>query len=127
MDDIDENWIGWNSLDKMKYGSLLMVASGAGTLISQPFYVLTTRQQAGTKLTGDKAMANEIVGGVFQGLKTSIKKIGIRGLFRKYFSRQLLPANQNDMHPRRMASFVIHEYSGKHIIFWCNRIGARDA
>ena len=77
-----------------------MLASSMGTLVSQPFYVLTTRQQAGVKvtgkcvplcynthliwkLTGDAVLANKLISGVLHGLKSSIRKLGARGLFRK--------------------------------------------
>lgn len=52
---VDENWIPYHSLDKARFTVLLAGASGLGSFLSHPFYVLTTRQQAGPNITGDHA------------------------------------------------------------------------
>ena len=73
----EENWIPYHSLDKARFTVLLAGASGLGSLISHPFYVLTTRQQAGTVVTGDKVSSS-----FSAGLKNALHRIGWSGLFR---------------------------------------------
>lgn len=72
-----ENWIPYHSLDKAKFTMLLAGASGLGSLVSHPFYVLTTRQQAGTLVTGDKPSTS-----FSAGFRNAIQRIGWSGLFR---------------------------------------------
>ena len=72
-----ENWIPYHSLDKAKFTILLAGASGLGSLVSHPFYVLTTRQQAGLLVTGDKPSTS-----FSAGFRNAIHRIGWSGLFR---------------------------------------------
>ena len=72
-----ENWIPYHSLDKARFTVLLAGASGLGSLVSHPFYVLTTRQQAGTLITGDKPSTS-----FSAGFRNAIDRIGWSGLFR---------------------------------------------
>mgnify|MGYP005991592151 CR=1 FL=1 len=72
-----ENWIPYHSLDKARFTVLLAGASGLGSLVSHPFYVLTTRQQAGHLVTGDKPSAS-----FSAGFRTAISRIGWSGLLR---------------------------------------------
>ena len=72
-----DNWIPYHSLDKARFTVLLAGASGLGSLVSHPFYVLTTRQQAGTLVTGDKPSAS-----FSAGFRNAINRIGWSGLFR---------------------------------------------
>jgi hypothetical protein len=72
-----ENWIPYHSLDKAKFTILVAGASGLGSLISHPFYVLTTRQQAGNLVTGDKLSTS-----FSAGFRNAIDRIGWSGLLR---------------------------------------------
>lgn len=85
-----ENWIAYNSLDQVRFTVLIAGASGLGSLVSHPFYVLTTRQQAGTLITGDKPAAS-----FSAGFRNSINRIGWSGLFRGWVPMAAIsiPAN----------------------------------
>jgi solute carrier family 25 thiamine pyrophosphate transporter 19 len=71
-----DNWISWNSLNIGAYATYIGAASLVSGVISYPFYVLTTRQQAGVHMTGDISLQHGT------GLKDAIHKIGWKGLFR---------------------------------------------
>lgn len=47
-------WISWDKLDKSMFSGYLAAATAIGGCFSFPFYVLTTRQQVGSQMTGDK-------------------------------------------------------------------------
>jgi hypothetical protein len=47
-----ENWITLNMMDKGLYASYLSCASVVGSLLSHPFFVMTTRSQIGKQVTG---------------------------------------------------------------------------
>jgi hypothetical protein len=94
-----DNWVAWNQIDKIKYTTLISIASNVGTLISHPFYVLTTRQQV--QLSGDHSIHNNLK----HGLKDAYLKIGFRGLFRGYLPLLLLNT------PSSLAYLGVTEYS----------------
>lgn len=80
----DDNWVSWNQIDKLKYATLVSIASNIGTLISHPFYVLTTRQQV--QLSGDILSKSNLK----SNLIDMSKKIGVTGLFRGYLPLLIL-------------------------------------
>jgi hypothetical protein len=99
-----DHWVAWNQIDKIKYTCLVSIASNIGTLISHPFYVLTTRQQV--QLSGDKIVTNTIKkSSLSNGLKDAYAKIGARGLFRGYLP--LLVLNT----PSSLAYLGVTEYT----------------
>jgi hypothetical protein len=71
-----DRWIGWNTLDVTLFTSQLSGASLISGTVTYPFWVLTTRQQAGFHITGDAPVGSGI------GLRTAYKNLGLRGLFR---------------------------------------------
>lgn len=70
----DENWITLNMMDKGLYASYLSCASVVGSMLSHPFFVLTTRQQIGKHVVGKDGSKNS-------SALHAAKAIGIRGLF----------------------------------------------
>lgn len=95
-----DHWVAWNQIDKIKYTTLISIASNVGTLISHPFYVLTTRQQV--QLSGDHQAINN---NLKHSLKDAYLKIGFRGLFRGYLPLLLLNT------PSSLAYLGVTEYS----------------
>jgi hypothetical protein len=102
MKDFEENWITWNHIDKTKYALLLALTTASATLLSHPFYVLTTRQQAGVKMTGDIFEGNNT------GFLKTMRKIGWKGLFRGWGVIALVSIPSNIIYLSGM------EYSRQH-------------
>lgn len=75
--DTDGSWVNYSEMNKSTY-SVMLAALGVGSsIITQPFSVVTTRQQAGHRITGDptySSVASAMIG--YQ------KALGWRGLFR---------------------------------------------
>ena len=79
-DDGDESWIGYKDLDQNRFQGSLTTMALVSSLILQPFNVLTTRQQAGTIITGDcpKVMQHTVA----ESLVHYRRELGWKGLFR---------------------------------------------
>ena len=76
----DANWIEYSSMDSTRYNTSLTAMALASSMVLHPFNVITTRQQAGTVVTGDpKAVAKHTVA---ESLLHYRKELGWRGLFR---------------------------------------------
>lgn len=114
----EDNWISLHMMDKGKYATYLSAASVVvmqcdqvdkfnqrvqrancvvipflqGSMLSHPFYVLTTRQQVGVHATGDHKLP---IVGVGTGLLPTFNKIGMRGMFHGALVSQIfnVPAN----------------------------------
>jgi hypothetical protein len=65
-------------MDSTKYNSMLTCMALTSSLLLQPFNVVTTRQQAGPLVTGDKKHASSVVGALLRYRQ----ELGWRGLFR---------------------------------------------
>lgn len=93
---IDANWIGWNKLNKITFSLSITGFTAAGSLITHPLYVLTTRQQVGSKITGDLPIHNNpLKGGIFSGLYQAYRKVGLSGLYRGWpiLASSTIPSN----------------------------------
>lgn len=84
---VDEAWVNYSELDKTKYTSLLTVFSIVTSLFTHPLNVLTTRQQAGSKVTGDTSPSTHTVQAA---LKHSVHNLGVSGLFRGWIPVALM-------------------------------------
>lgn len=74
----DESWISYSEMDSTKYNGMLTCMALTSSLLLQPFNVVTTRQQAGPLVTGDKNTPSSVVGALLQYRR----ELGWRGLFR---------------------------------------------
>ena len=100
----NDNWVSWDQIDKIRYTFLVSCASNVGTLLSHPFYVLTTRQQV--QLSGDNIIHNSnIKSSLKKGLIDTYSKIGFKGLFRGYIPLALLNT------PSSLAYLGVTEYT----------------
>ena len=75
--DADGSWVNYSEMNKSTYSSMLAALGVGSSIITQPFSVVTTRQQAGYRVTGDptySSVASAMIG--YQ------KALGWRGLFR---------------------------------------------
>ena len=75
--DADGNWVNYSEMDKSTYSFMLAALGVGSSIITQPFSVVTTRQQAGRLVTGDPSYSS--VASAMIGYK---KTLGWRGLFR---------------------------------------------
>lgn len=87
-------WVGWGDIDKMKYMGLLSGVGAIGGFVSHPFFVMTTRQQAGSRVTGDGAIANDLRG-VCRGVIDNFRRLGVRGMLRGFIPLTVLGVPSN--------------------------------
>ena len=73
----EDSWVNYSEMDKSKYSSLLTAMGVASSLITHPFSVITTRQQAGRHITGDPRSSS-----VFNAMSGLVGILGWRGMFR---------------------------------------------
>jgi solute carrier family 25, member 44 len=72
-----DNWISWKSLNLHLYTSYVSGATLVSGVLTYPFYVMTTRKQAGAHITGDASLSGKNI-----SILQTIQKIGWSGLFR---------------------------------------------
>jgi hypothetical protein len=72
-----DNWISWKNLNLNLYTSYVSGATLVSGVLTYPFYVITTRKQAGAHITGDTSFS-----GTNNSNLQTIQKIGWHGLFR---------------------------------------------
>ena len=77
VDEHEESWVNYSEMDKSKYSSMLTAMGVASSLITHPFSVITTRQQAGHHITGDPRSSS-----VFSAMRGLVGTLGWRGMFR---------------------------------------------
>jgi Mitochondrial carrier protein len=77
VDDRDDSWVEYSDMDKSTYSSMLTALGVGSSLLTQPFSVVTTRQQAGQHVTGDPHYSS-----VYGSMRGYVQTLGWRGLFR---------------------------------------------
>ena len=77
MEGDDSSWVSYSEMDKSTYSCLLTSVGVGGSLVTHPFSVITTRQQAGHNLTGDPHYSS-----VYSAIRGYERTLGWRGLFR---------------------------------------------
>lgn len=77
IEDNDSSWVSYSEMSKSTYSCLLTILGTGSSLVTHPFSVVTTRQQAGRNITGDPHYSN-----VFSAIKGYESTLGWRGLFR---------------------------------------------
>ena len=77
MGDNDSSWVSYSEMDKSTYSCLLTIVGVGGSLVTHPFSVITTRQQAGHSVTGDPHYSS-----VISAIRGYESTLGWRGLFR---------------------------------------------
>lgn len=75
--DKDGSWVNYSEMNKSTYSFMLAALGVGSSIITQPFSVVTTRLQAGHRITGDPAYSS--VASAMIGYQ---KALGWRGLFR---------------------------------------------
>ena len=73
----DKSWVNYSEMNKSTYSSMLTALGVGSSLLTQPFNVVTTRQQAGFTVTGDKLYPT-----VFSAMNGYVTTLGWRGMFR---------------------------------------------
>lgn len=86
-------WIGYSDLDTVFYNTLLGSFTLGASLITHPLTVLSIRQQAGSKITGD--LHHHLGGNVVLHMRNALKSIGYRGLFRGWTAIAVVGAPSN--------------------------------
>jgi hypothetical protein len=56
--DADGGWVNYSEMDKSTYSFMLAALGVGSSIITQPFSVVTTRQQAGRLVTGDPSYSS---------------------------------------------------------------------
>lgn len=77
----DESWVKFSDMDKTAYTSWLTGFSIASSLLTHPFNVLMTRQQAGSAVTGDLGLHSNS-NSMIKAFRSAVGTIGMRGLLR---------------------------------------------
>jgi hypothetical protein len=73
----DSNWVNYSEMNKYTYTTMLTALGVGSSLLTQPFNVVTTRQQAGRSVTGDPVHSS-----VYSAMKGYVNTLGWRGMFR---------------------------------------------
>jgi hypothetical protein len=84
---VNNNWIEFSEMNVTIFTLLLTAFSLTTSLLTHPLNVITTRQQAGSIITGDnKLNSNKSMFKLFQ---STLSSIGWKGLFRGYLPMSL--------------------------------------
>lgn len=77
VEEVDSSWVNYSEMNKSVYSCLLTMLGVGSSLLTQPFNVVTTRQQAGRNVTGDPHYAS-----VYSAMRGYVGTLGWRGMFR---------------------------------------------
>jgi hypothetical protein len=75
-EDHDPNWVNYSEMNKTTYTGMLTFLGVGSSFLTQPFNVVTTRQQAGTRITGDPNYSS-----VYSAMRGYVKTLGVQGTF----------------------------------------------
>lgn len=72
-----DNWVAWSNLNPSLYSAYVCSITFLSGSLSYPFYIITTRRQAGIGVTGDTTSSGKNI-----SIINTIRKLGVRGIFR---------------------------------------------
>lgn len=87
----DESWLEYSDLDKQMFSFRLSAFSLLSSICTHPLNVITTRQQAGTSVTGDTITGRHIISEILHNAKV----YGIPSLFRGWIPLTVLGLPSN--------------------------------